>query len=130
VPYTINQQQIDNVLSLPAADRYGHFIRRVADWEELWGLKSEQGWVTVRGDGGSKCLPLWPHPDYAKLSVAPEWREAVPERIELSRFMSWLHQIEQDGYLIAVFPTPAGLGVVVKPEQIRVHLAAECEQYE
>jgi len=130
VPYTINQQQIESVLSLPAAERYGHFVRRVADWEEVWGLKTGQGWVTVAGSNGVKCLPFWPHPEYATLSATSEWGGAVPERIELSKFMSWLLQIEEDGYSVAVFPTRSGKGVVVEPKQLRAHLAAECEQYE
>jgi len=130
VSYTINQQQIDSVLTLPAAERYGHFIRRVADWQELWGLKTDGGWVALCSDDGSKCLPFWPHPEYAKLFAASEWGDAAPERMELSRFIDWLSQISQDGYRIAVFPTPAGKGVVVAPLELRSHLTAETEQYE
>ena len=100
MPYRINQQQIDNVLALPAAERYGHFIRRVADWEELWGLRAEDGWVTLGSDDGSKCLPFWPHPEYAQLLATSEWRGAAPERLELSRFMSWLPKMEKEGYLV------------------------------
>jgi hypothetical protein len=130
LPYAINQQQIDSVLSLAAAERYGHFIRRVADWEELWGLKTQQGWVTVGSSGGDKCLPFWPHPKYAELSATSEWRDAVPERIELSQFMGWLPRIEEDGYFVAVFPTPSAGGVVVKPSELQAHLSEECRQYE
>jgi hypothetical protein len=130
VPYKINQQQIDRVLALPAAERYGHFIRRVADWEELWGLKTEEGWVMVGSKEGASCLPFWPHLEYAKLFATSEWADAIPERIELSTFMGWLPKIERDGYFVAVFPTPLGKGVVVEPMKLRSGLAAECAQYE
>lgn len=129
MPYAINEHHVAGVLALPAAERYGHFIRRVADWQELWGLKSG-GWITCGDDNGAKCLPFWPHPEYANLMATSEWDTAIPERIELPHFMEWLPKIESDGYLVAVFPIPSGRGVIVKPSELLQHLSAECGQYE
>ena len=35
--YRINEQEIKGVLALPGNGRYEHFVKRIADWKELWG---------------------------------------------------------------------------------------------
>ena len=42
MPYKMNSQQYENVLALSAKERYSHFIGKVADWEQLWGLYNEK----------------------------------------------------------------------------------------
>lgn len=43
--YKINQQQFEAVLALPAKERYGHFVKRVADSEE----------AAEKQSGGRRC---------------------------------------------------------------------------
>ena len=42
----INQKQIDAVLKLSGAERYQHFVKKIADWEEVWGLYQD-GWALL-----------------------------------------------------------------------------------
>ena len=35
----MNNSRIKNIVNLSAAERYGYFIRKVSDFEEVWGLK-------------------------------------------------------------------------------------------
>lgn len=53
MPYKMNSQQFEAVLKLSSADRSSHFIGKVADWEQLWGVKNEEGWLfrIVEEDG-------------------------------------------------------------------------------
>jgi hypothetical protein len=129
--YRINDKEIENVLALSGADRCEHFVKRVADWEEVWSLRDEKGWVSSENDEGIKSIPVWPHPEYAKLCAEESWKGNKPSSIELQAFMEkWLSGMEKDGLLVAVFPTPSGKSVQVSPAELKQHLQEECEQYE
>ena len=127
----MNDQELHAVGNLPAGGRYDHFIKRVADWEEVWGLKSAEGWAQVEDDDGRKCIAFWPHPRYAEQLATGDWNDCTPEAISLAEFLSqWLPGMERDGMQVAVFPTRAMKGAVVAPARLRDDLEAECERYE
>ena len=50
--WIMNEKEVENVISLPAEGRYEYFIKRVADWEVVWSLGNEDGWVLAGDDGG------------------------------------------------------------------------------
>ena len=55
----MNNSRIKNIVNLSAAERYGYFIRKVSDFEEVWGLKDKEGITEVRKrqcDVG--CIPI------------------------------------------------------------------------
>ena len=129
--YRINEQEIKGVLALSGQGRYEHFIKRIADWEELWGLKDNNGWVTSEDDDGNKSIPFWPHPEYAKLCAEGQWKGNEETSIDLKSFIEkWLPGMEQDNLLVAVFPTPSGKSVYVQPSCLRENIEEELEQYE
>jgi hypothetical protein len=127
--YKINKHQFEAVLALPAKERYGHFIKLVADSEEAWGLRSGAGW-SLAGDEDQAAFPLWPQQPYAKACATGEWSDSVPEAIDLEDMMLLLDKLEEQGLSVAVFPTPQGKGVVVSPGELRQHLDAELQRYE
>ena len=43
----MRNSKIDNVINLTASERYDYFIRKVADFEEVWGLKDAEGWALM-----------------------------------------------------------------------------------
>lgn len=129
--YIVNDKEITNVLSLSGPDRYEHFVNRVADWEELWGLKDDAGWVTLANDEGEEGIPLWPHPEYAKMCANGPWEGNQPALIDLRSFIEkWLPGMEHDGMLVAVFPTPEGKGVFVLSSVLAEDLNEALNQYD
>ena len=129
--YKINEKEIENVLSRNGEERYYHFIARVSDWEELWGLKDKNGWVTAEDDEGEKSIPFWPHEEYARLCANGSWQGNDPTPIELSVFIEkWLPGMEKDGLLVAVFPTPSEKSLQISPSKLKSDLEEECGQYE
>lgn len=131
VPYKLNQQQFAAVLRLPGDERYRHFIARVADWEEIWALKSEDGFVSLADDEGHACLPVWPHPDYAVALATEDWSGSSPSLIKLAHFLEkWVEGMSRDGVHVAVFPNRAGRGVVVAPDRLKSDLETELEKSE
>jgi hypothetical protein len=129
----INDQQFRAMSVLPAADRYGYFIRQVADWQEVWSLRDDGGWRLVCDDDGKECVPVWPHERYAAAFATGEFDCCRAEPIEVQRWLNeWLPNFRNDGRRIAVFPVGDGAerGVVVDTQVIEADLRAELAQYE
>ena len=75
--WPIDEEELRELLALPAADRAVNFFQLVADWEEAWGLQDENGWVVGRE---TDALPLWPHAAFAEACARGPWEGAVPAR--------------------------------------------------
>ena len=91
--------------------------------EELWGLRDEEGWATVGDEGGAVFLPLWPHAELAALCATDSWEAYRPEPIRLVELLAaWLPSLAEEGWGIAVFPTPAMAGAHVPSDELRADL--------
>ena len=112
--WEIGDDEARQILALPAADRYRSVLMLLADWEEAWGLKDENGWI-VRSENGNETFPLWPHSTFAVACARGPWEGAVPGAIPLDDLMeSLLPLLEEDGILVEIFPTPEEKGWVVE----------------
>lgn len=128
--WNLRAQERQAVLKLPAPERYAYFVKRCGDWEEVWGLRDDRGWVTAE-HAGQSFMPVWPHADYARACALDSWEGAEPGLIDLDEWLnSWLPDLEARGQLVGVFPVPNGSGVPVEPGRIRGDLEAESELYE
>ena len=65
-PWELSDDERRQVLALPPRERYGLFLQVAADWEEVWGLYADDGWVLSSVAEGQDILPLWPHPSFAQ----------------------------------------------------------------
>jgi hypothetical protein len=129
--YRLTEKEFDAISCLDGPDRYSHFVKRVSDWQRVWGLKNESGWVTAGDDNGNNGIPFWPHPDYASACATGEWSGNHPASIEVHEFVdSWLPNMEKDGVQVTVFPTASLKGVMVHAAQLQADLSEELEQYE
>jgi hypothetical protein len=118
------QKQIAAILALAAPARYEHFIKVVADADEVWGLRGAGGWTFLGDSENRQSFPVWPRSEYAALCAADAHQES-PSPILMQEFLErWLPGLEKDGRLVAVFPTPTGQGIVVPPRRLRDDLAA------
>jgi hypothetical protein len=116
------------ILALPARERYGLFLQLAVDWEEVWGLHGDDGWVLSSAGDGRDLLPLWPHPSFAAACARGGWAGTAAAAVPLEELLSDLLPIlEEDGIAVAVFPNPDGEGVLVTPEELRHDLQAELE---
>ncbi len=127
----ISEQEFESLLSLSGAKRYSYFVKRVVDWEEIWSLCNQDGWVLGAGSDGRKVVPVWPHKCFAEVCVKGEWENTKPAVIELDVWKKrWVVGMIKDQHQVAVFPTPQNKGVVVDPGQLNSSLDTESEQYE
>ena len=75
----VKDQEFVAVTALTAPARYSHFIEQVADWEIVWSLRGQDGWVLAAADDGQLLAPVWPHSRYAEACANGDWSNAAPE---------------------------------------------------
>jgi hypothetical protein len=125
----LSPQQIQAVLALKGPERYKHFIKQVADHQEVWGLYAD-GWAMAGSDTGEQLLPFWPAAEYATACAVRDWADYEPRSLTVEEFYELLDTLEDDDVLPAIFYTPADKGVVPTHDQLRDDLLAELENYE
>lgn len=125
----MNLKEIEAVVNSSAPKRYEYFIKKVADFEEIWGLFSE-GWAIVGDSEGNIKIPFWPKKEFAEICAAGIWRLYVPKSIPLEDFMSkWLPGMEKDNREAAVFYTNNDVGVSVDVKRLKNDLELELKKY-
>lgn len=125
----LSAQQIAAVLALKGPERYEHFIKQVADHQQVWALYSD-GWAMGATDSNAAVLPFWPASEYAAACAVGEWAGYEPRSMSVEEFYELLDNLEDDEVLPGVFYTPSDKGVVPSHDQLREDLLAELENYE
>lgn len=125
----INPKQMEAVLALPSIERFEHFIKVIADWQEVWGLYQD-GWALAAADDGTTVFPLWPAREYAQVCAENEWKGHEPRSISLNDFTDvLLPKLKIDGVLPGIFFTPASKGLTPSVDELRTALEAELQKY-
>lgn len=108
--WEIDDLEYASILKLSAQRRYQYFVKRVADWKEIWSLKDTDGWTLVGDEEGQEAVPVWPHARFAE-GYANENGGGKAKSIDLDAWRErWLPGLARDHRLIAVFPTPDSKG--------------------
>lgn len=125
----VTPKQLEAVLALSGIKRFEHFIKVIADWQEVWGLY-QGGWALAAADDETTVFPLWPAKEYAQVCAANEWAGYEPRSISLSDFTEvLLPKLKQDGVLPGVFFTPTSKGVTPSVDELKSALEAELQNY-
>ena len=85
--------------------RYKRFIETVLETQEVWGLKSNEGWAICESTEYEDCqvMPFFSHEAYARALAKEEWSHYKPTKIELDEFIdSWLKGMYEDELLVGV----------------------------
>ena len=118
--WEIDKESFAAITALSGPERYEHFIREAVGRQELWSLRSPDGWVLSRDDEGRPLISVWPERCFADACAIGAWRGAIPAIIPLKRWLEELTpKLVRDGWRVALFPTPQGKGVVVSPEELQ-----------
>jgi len=128
----MRQEEYNAVTALPGSERLDYAVKRIADWECIWGLHNDDGWVLVGTDEGREAVPVWPHPEFAQACATGAWSNTVATAITLEAWTErWIPGMRKDGTLIAVFPVNGEQNtVIVTPDQMLALLEEELEKYE
>ncbi len=126
----MHKNKITNILNLSPDDRLDYFIRKVCDFEEVWGLFNE-GWAMSESVDGKKVISFWPEQNFASLCAIETWSGYEPKLIKLEDFtQKWLTGMEKDNVLVGVFQTPEDKAVVIFPAELGLLLSDELENYQ
>lgn len=124
------KKKIENILRMSEDERYNYFIRKVADFEELWGL-NDDGWALLGDNDDNRIFPVWPEKEFAVIQAVDQWKNYKPEVIRLNNFIEkWIPGMTNDSTLVNVFLTPNAKGTVISPNDFYIDLQEELEQYE
>ena len=96
--------EIEETMKMEPQKRYEYFIKKVVDYEEVWSLSNDEGWVSSKGDDGGLRLNFWPTKEHADLCAVKEWKGSTAESIELEDFIeNWLPGMKKDGINASIF---------------------------
>lgn len=124
----INSKKIINLQLLSDDARNDYFVRKITDFELVWGLH-EKGWATALGEG-IVAIPFWPEPEFAELCATGDWSHHSAKPIPLIDYLSkWLPGMHTDKRMCLVFPTPHNRGTLISPERMRQLIENELQQY-
>jgi len=131
MPYRMNAQQFENVLALSSEDRFIHFIGKVADWQELWGITIDDNWMIPKKPDGPNYIPVWPHPEYAEKVSNDRYPESKTKKLEVVDFIeNWIPIFDENNVTIAIFPDREWVFWAMKPNELGQSLNDEIAQYE
>lgn len=131
MPYKINEKQYEGVLALDSSDRYDHFNSKVTDWQQLWGVKSEDGWLVPIAPEDFEYFPLWPHYEYAQKITNENFPGHTATEISLEKLLDyWLPLFEQDRVKVVVFPNIEWTFLCIEPQDLKEELLNEMAKYE
>lgn len=131
MPYKMNEQQLNAVLALNNEERYQHFVSKVADWEQLWGVRTNDGWLVPATPEGVEYFPLWPHPEYAQRVADKNWPGHKAEELNYAFLVSeGLEKLANDNVKVAVFPDMAWQCILTDARQLLCDLLSEAEKYD
>jgi hypothetical protein len=127
----MNGKQYDAVLALDSFKRYDHFISKVADWQQMWGVKNDEGWLVPLAPEDFEYFPLWPHPEYAQRVAEENFPGHQAVEISLGELLDyWLPLFEQDKVKVAVFPNNEWTFWCIEPNELKEELQNEMAKYE
>ncbi|PYF07879.1 DUF2750 domain-containing protein [Ureibacillus chungkukjangi] len=101
----MNPKEFESVIKQSPKIRYEYFIKKVVDFEEVWGLYNE-GWATSKDDDGNMLIPFFPKKEFADYCAINEWDVYKATSIDLDEFIEeWLEDMNNDGIKPSIFPT-------------------------
>ena len=128
--WNVNGKEFENVTHLAPEKRYEYFIKKVADWREVWSLWNA-GWALMADRNHKEMVPVWPHPIFAEAAAVDEWVGYKPRKIELEEWLNkWIPGMEKDHRMVAVFPVVESQTTTVNPLTLKDDLGEELTKYE
>ncbi len=121
-------EEIKNVLKADNRRQYKYFIKKVADFEEIWSLRNADGWVTS-GMGDEMFFPIWPKKEFADICRVEAWQDCYAESIDLDEFLDdWIDGLKEDNIRLTVM-WYNGKGIDIDWDRLRDDIEYELENY-
>ncbi|WP_191557680.1 DUF2750 domain-containing protein [Metabacillus idriensis] len=124
----MDKKEFDAIIKQPPNIRYDFFIKKVVDYEEVWGLYND-GWATAKDEEDNLLIPFFPKKVFAENCAEKEWAAYEAKLLGLDEFIEkWLTGMKKDGIKPSIFPTEVNTAVV-SIDVIIKDLETELENY-
>ncbi|MCY7436349.1 DUF2750 domain-containing protein [Bacillus pumilus] len=98
----MHPKELETTVQLSAKKRYDYFIKKIVDFEEVWSLRNEKGWVMSEDEYGAPQLHFWPTEEHA--AYCEPGRKSLPEMIDLDDLIEeWLPGMIENGINPSIF---------------------------
>jgi len=116
-------------LSTDSRLRHDRFVQRAVTSGIVWGLKSDNGWITSSSTAeqseGRGIMPFWSDRAYARQCAKGGWAHCEPTQILLDVFIDrWMPGMDVDGLLVGTNWNAHLCGYEIAPLVLRDQLAA------
>jgi len=106
--------------ALTSTERYELFLRRAADWEQVWTLEADDQMPSR----------VWPHRRFAE-ACRSDCRDQRAVAVDVHEWIAALSRLpKESSSVILVFPTQSDSGAEIESAQVCADLLAELDQYE
>lgn len=126
----LTDKEVEAILKLEPYDRYQYFIKRVADSEQMFTIvDNEDNWALADVQG-KEVFSVWSAPDFAVLFAIGDWESFSVKEITIEQLEDdIIDEIENNGYLINVFPIIGRSGFVVDIIEFAKDINNEMRKY-
>lgn len=127
----LHSKEIERVSNLEPFERYKYFLKRVADSESLYTLKSDNGNYVISEIDDNRLFPMWSAREHAELCKENGWSDCIVEELTLDDLEEEIFDlIASERYLINVFPTQEKTGFIVDLDEFARDLSDELKHYQ
>ena len=124
-------KEIEKVSNLSPFERYKYFIKKVADFEELWTIVYDNKDLALSEVDNNTLVSFWTSEQFIMNNLNGGWEKCIPLKIDLDDFESiFIPLIVENNYLVNIFPVNGKSGFVVNINEFTRDLNEELENYE
>ncbi|ASW73695.1 hypothetical protein IQ37_19550 [Chryseobacterium piperi] len=125
----MNLKEKENIIKLEPFKRYQYFIKKIADFEELWTIVNENGDYAISEVDDHSLISFWTAEEFILSNLDKGWENYRPLKICLEDLENELFKIiASENYLVNVFPINGKSGFVVSLEEFRRDLNEELDK--
>lgn len=127
----ITRSEMETVLQQDSRVQFEYFIKRVADFEEIWIISDTNGMVLLEAEKNKFVLPVWPFKEYADLYRKEGNQECKLEAVSIYDFLEEeLVSLSENGYDLAIMPIHNKPSIIVNSKVFEKAIKTEMEKYE
>ena len=125
----MNPKEKENILKLEPFKRYQYFIKKIADFEELWTIVDENKNYAISEIDDHSLISFWTAEEFILSNLNNGWENCKPLKLSLEDLDEELFEIiASENYLINVFPINGKSGFVVSLEEFKRDLDEELDK--
>lgn len=129
--YRMHENHFQNVMNMSSNERLHYFVNKVADWEQLWGVKDSGGWLVPTNNDGFTYFPVWPHPLLAKRATDQRYSGCEVTEIGLDLFLTeLLPKCSNAETIVGVCPNMDWIFWGIEPLDLAEYLVEEASSHE